>query len=85
MVKIKINHHRRRVAKEKKKVVREVTHQTYLAQLDLPVRIINKLESVGLFTLEDLLQMNQEDVLLIRQINSKSLEKILDAVVSPQL
>lgn len=48
--------------------------------LSLPVRIVNMLESAGIFTLSDLLQRTQRELMLLPNFNEKTLETILKAL-----
>lgn len=51
-----------------------------VSELDLAMRITNRLEEVGINTVESLLQKRPEQILQIRQIGLRGLEEIYTAL-----
>lgn len=47
----------------------------FLSDLGFPPRTVNHLESIGVFTLEDLLQTQPNDLLAIQNFGEKTLEE----------
>ena len=54
----------------------EDIYDTPISCTNLSVRLINMLESKGIFTLGDLVKMSDEDLLSIKNLGKKSLKQI---------
>jgi DNA-directed RNA polymerase alpha subunit len=82
MIKVRINRRQRNLAHFRRavEIAAAVTEVTYLAETDLPIRIINKLESIGIFTLQQLANSPRDKILEVRQLNKKSFDKIVREV-----
>lgn len=59
---------------------REDRLATPLAELDLPLRIVNSLEGAGLFTIKDLVALELDAVKAVDNLGAKAVSQIIDAL-----
>jgi len=54
--------------------------KTPISELDIPLRVVNALETKSIFTVYDLLMQKPEDIKKISNVGERSLEKIFEAL-----
>lgn len=83
MVKVRINRQARErfilsLNKEKR---RNDSRPSLLSETDLPLRVINRLESIGIHTIEQLTLVDKETLMQVEQIGDKTWNKLQELCI----